>query len=83
MKELSPLSWFGNRELDQVPFHFTRVSTPMTDENYMWVVAKLSGRYAIVHGFDSDITNLFVSTSYLYFEDPKEAMLFELRWSGK
>ena len=82
MKELSPLAWFGTREVDQVPHHFIKTSTLMTDENYIWVVAKLTGRYAIVTG-DHDISNLFVSKTHIYFEDPKEAMLFELRWSGK
>ena len=83
MKELSPLAWFGTREVDQVPHHFIKTSTPMTDENYIWVVAKLIGRYAIATGIDNGISNLFVYIGYIYFEDPKEAMLFELRWSGK
>jgi|APCry1669190327_1035288.scaffolds.fasta_scaffold04067_2 hypothetical protein len=85
MKELNPQVWFGNRELDFKPPHFIKTSTPVDKENYAWVVSKLSGRFCTADGTLLNDSNfaIFVTISYFYFEDPKDAMLFELRWAGK
>lgn len=90
MGELNALVWYTNRELDIVPPHFKRSTTIMTPENLFWVRSKLTGRYSINENFMSDSTNaftvsgstLFDLNSYIYFEDERELVLFELRWAG-
>ena len=83
-REIDPQSWFGTREITGIiPPHFIKSNTPISDESYNWVVKKLAGRF----GSSIDITDIssvsgFMENSYLYFEDPKEAMIYELRWSG-
>jgi len=80
-REIDPLSWFGTREVKTtIPKHFTKSSTPMSEESYIWVVKKLAGRF----GTSVDISNIssIIDDNYFYFEDPKEAMIYELRWSG-
>lgn len=83
-KELSPLVWFGTRRLDVVPRHFIKCPTPMTSESEQWVITKLSGRYVLSNNQRSLSAPFSVnSSSYFYFEEPKEAMLYELRWAGE
>lgn len=82
MTEINPYIWFSVRQLDFVPPHFVRSSTPITSDSYFWVKSKLTGRYAL---HNIDITNLdtvFDLRPYIFFEDPKELVLYELRWSG-
>lgn len=81
MDRINPQIWYGNRELDFVPPHFTKCSTPLTTESLLWVHTRLQGRF-----FITSLTNLqtFVldTTKQIYFEDPAEATMYELRWSG-
>ena len=81
-RELDPYVWFGEREISPIPRHFVKASTPMTTENNLWVMTRLKGRYGV--GV-SENSNEFLSglDSFMYFEDPGEAMMYELRWSGK
>ena len=81
-RELDPYVWFGEREISPIPRHFVKASTPMTTENNLWVMTRLKGRYGV--GI-SENDNEFLSSleSFFYFEDPGEAMMYELRWSGK
>jgi len=81
MREMDPLGWFGQREVNPIPIHFTKVSTPYNRESHDWVLATLKGRYGRVNHTDTSVFDLG-SDMYFCFEDPKEAMLFELRWSG-
>jgi hypothetical protein len=83
MKELSPLAWFGDRELEFKPPHFVKTSTPWTSENYIWVMSKLAGRFCLLDSPADAEHSIFILNRYFYFEDPKDAMLFELRWAGK
>ena len=83
-KEIDPQSWFGTREVKGgIPKHFVRATTSMSDESYLWVVKKLLGRFSIssIEVGSSNFSNFGLYT-YIYFEDPKEAMIYELRWSG-
>jgi len=81
MMEVNPYVWYATRKLDRVPSHFTKASTPITSESEFWVKSKLTGRYATAH--IHDVTLLLDSANYfIYFEDPAEAMMYELRWSG-
>ena len=82
MREVNPIVWFGERELTHVPPHFTKAVTSVTQESLMWVSSKLIGRYAMTTHTDLDSGFIFESHTYIYFEDPAEAMIYELRWSG-
>ena len=81
MRDFNPLVWFGERELSHVPPHFVKTSSPLTDEALVWIQTSLSGRYA--YSSHSNIENfIFESHRYVYFENPAEATMYELRWSG-
>lgn len=81
-REIDPQSWFGVREIKNIiPKHFTKSSTSMTEESYLWVVKKLAGRFGTSIDM-STVSSFNDGDTYVYFEDPKEAMIYELRWSG-
>jgi hypothetical protein len=79
---VNPLLWYGTRELKLTPPHFVKCSTPLTENSLEWVITKLQGRYTKEDAYDDDSELFFVDTRYISFEDPAEAMLYELRWSG-
>jgi hypothetical protein len=79
---VNPLLWYGIRELKLTPPHFVKCSAPLTETSLEWVIAKLQGRYTREDVWDDDSELFFVDTQYISFEDPAEAMLYELRWSG-
>jgi len=84
MRDISPLVWFGKRQVNPIPKHFVRATTPGTEGAYEWVQCKLTGRFGIMTGADID-DGLVLSTGLteiFYFEDPADAMMYELRWSG-
>lgn len=68
-------TWFMNRELDFVPAHFVKSSTSLSDEAKSWVLEKLVGRFAI-----SNADTFFNGLPTISFEDPKEAVFYELTW---
>lgn len=69
-------TWFSERELQMVPPHFTVASTSLTDSARVWILEKLHGRFAVIHSrFSSGGGPYEVA-----FEDPKEAMMYELTW---
>jgi len=80
MREMDPLVWFGQRQVTPAPRHFTKTSTPATEEARVWVLTTLKGRFSLVA--TADPTTLVDWGKYYYFEDSAEAMLYELRWSG-
>ncbi len=78
--DINLYTWFTDRELDYVPKHFTLASTPVTSESREWVLEKLSGRFATTSiPFDYQ-TNHFPNVR-IAFENPKEAVFYELTWS--
>lgn len=82
---VNPLLWFGERELNHIPPHFIKANTLLTDDSLFWVMTKCHGRYAISDIQEdefTDILSIFTLTRNIYFEDPTEAMMYELRWSG-
>jgi len=80
MREMDPLVWFGNRVVKPAPRHFTGTSVPSNHDIHSWVLTNLKGRYSLeTNSFGGHSLDL---GSYYYFEDPAEAMIFELRWSG-
>jgi hypothetical protein len=80
MKEMDPLVWFGKRQVSPLPRHFVKTSVPSNTDIHTWVITNLKGRFSLVSS--SGITTLNDWGSYYFFENPAEAMLFELRWSG-
>ena len=70
-------TWFIERNLDFCPKHFVKTKVLVTDTSLEWVYNNLKGRFYI----DKSSTDFFSLDNYIYFEDPQEAMMFELRWS--
>jgi hypothetical protein len=79
--KLDPITWFSERELPYTPKHFIVTSYPCTSESKQWVLDKLSGRFSVTHPTVSN--NLFelLTPSCIAFEDPQEALFYELKWS--
>ena len=77
--KFNPLLWFTKRELDIVPPHFIKANTTLNNESRAWVESKLQGRFCVKY---STSNLVFDDIRTIYFEDSKEAMLYELRWSG-
>ena len=80
----NPSNWFSKRELNSRPPHFVKTNTSLTTDSYMWVTAKLTGRFSVTLESEekADLFVLNTTKPYIAFEDPAEAMLYELRWSG-
>jgi hypothetical protein len=74
--EINIHTWHTDRQLPFCPEHFVLTKTKINKENMIWIEEKLKGRYCLLHNFFQGL-ELFPA-----FEDPKEAMLFELTWSN-
>jgi len=68
-------TWFATRQLDFLPAHFVKCSAPINYDSKLWVLENLKGRF-----FIDENTFLFDDNS-VYFEDPQEAVYYELKWS--
>ena len=87
--ELNPSTWFSERELPFKPRHFTATKTPITLESKKWIYDKLNGRFAIVtvettvSSYDLGSSLGWSSTvnGFPAFENPLEAVFYELTWS--
>lgn len=79
MKEISPIEWFGNRRLDFCPSHFVKSHTALTEERRLWVENNLHGRYAIWFSVENHVVKY--SDVFIAFEEPGDAMLYELHWA--
>jgi hypothetical protein len=78
---LDPITWFSERELYYTPKHFTVTSHPCTPESKQWVLDKLSGRFSVTYPKVSSNILEILTPSCIAFEDPQEALFYELRWS--
>ena len=65
-----------------LPRHFVRTDALVNSSSIHWVETKLSGRYYIGPAGDDSIIHTFLDQVF-YFEDHKEAMLYELVWAGR
>jgi len=74
--KINYFTWYGNRQIKHCPKHFVKCNASVSSEARHWVIENLQGRFHI----DSATTFLFDEPT-IYFEDPQEATLFELRWS--
>lgn len=82
--KINPIDWYSDRKLTYTPKHFSISTTPLTTESELWIRSTLMGRYSVTTGTtsnDDDTAFLFDFNSYPAFEDPKEAMIYELKWS--
>jgi hypothetical protein len=80
--QIDPTSWFSERELKYTPKHFIVSNTPLTPERKIWILNKLKGRFSITFTENSiDDFLVFHATGNPAFEDPKEAIFYELTWS--
>jgi hypothetical protein len=80
--QLDPITWFSERELTHTPKHFVVTSHPCTSESKQWVLDKLSGRFSVTYPIvnNSSLIEL-ITPSCIAFEDPQEAVFYELKWS--
>ena len=67
-------TWFTERQMNFCPKHFVKCQASVTDESKLWIYETLKGRFYI------DDSAIFFDSN-VYFEDPKEATLYELTWS--
>ena len=80
--QLDPITWFSERELTYTPKHFIVTSHPYTPESKQWVLDKLSGRFSVTYAtISSSLIGDVISPSCIAFEDPQEAVFYELKWS--
>lgn len=80
MNEINLMTWYAERELDFCPKHFTRCATNLSDQSKMWIYKTLSGRFYLESLTFGD-SFLFLGDQVPHFEDPQEAVLYELTWS--
>ena len=78
--QVDPIVWFAERELSYPPVHFVTVATPLTEESKQWVLDHLRGRFSVTSNTTDFLFNID-SLGHISFEDPKEATIFELKWS--
>lgn len=79
--KINPIDWYSERKLEYTPKHFTISRTPVTTESELWIRSTLMGRYTITAATNDTKEFLFDFSNYPAFEDPKEAMIYELKWS--
>lgn len=77
------MTWFSERELDYCPKHFVQVNTPIDDQKHLWILQNLQGRYHITQkkSKTNDEFLFLFEDMFPCFEDPQEAVLYELTWS--
>lgn len=82
-KIIHPPTWFSERELLYKPIHFVQTQTEITNESKLWIYNNLQGRFCIVKQSlgQEDPLLIFELFGYPAFEDPKEAVLYELTWA--
>lgn len=87
-KELNVITWYSNRKLEFTPAHFVVSKTSLTPESNLWIINNLKGRYSLVSNKDEYVDILNQPWLMIHdlngtpaFEDPKEALLYELTWS--
>ena len=80
---IDPYIWFGSRQLDYHPKHFVLSNTSLTMESKQWVLDNIKGRFCIVHTTRSPHSVFLIDYTLgnIAFENPKDAMFYELKWS--
>lgn len=80
------LTWLDVREVKGItPKHFILAKTRLTEKSLFWIEEKLIGRYSLVsvdpHDTDYTTNDWSAYDYWPAFEDPSEAVLYELTWS--
>lgn len=81
---IDPLVWFSEREMKFTPRHFVTAKSPLTIDSKTWILKSLRGRFSLSEtssGFEWVGNDSFLNV-YPSFEDPKEAVMYELMWSS-
>lgn len=82
---IDPFFWFSDRRLEYTPKHFVITNTPATTESLLWVINNFKGRYSLISEYLNydDILSIIADfdIGMLAFEDPTEAVFYELKWS--
>jgi hypothetical protein len=80
---IDPLSWYSDRQLNYTPKHFTVANTRLTEESKIWILNVLRGRFSIVSKTEEVAGQLYILSfnGCPAFEDPSEAVAYELYWS--
>ena len=73
IEDINLYTWFMDREVNPCPEHFVKSNTELSEDSKLWIYEKLSGR------FSSGGSSFFMGQTPA-FEDPKEAMMYELTW---
>jgi len=81
IEDINVEEWMDYRLLDYKPLHFVTARTPVTDEAKLWIREKLKGRYCFLATDDSTFNILSSIIEVVSFEDPKDAVFYELTWS--
>ena len=73
IEDINLYTWFMDREVNPCPEHFVKSNTELSEDSKLWIYEQLSGRFSL--GGSS-----FFMGQTPAFEDPKEAMMYELTW---
>lgn len=71
------MTWYAEREMTYCPEHFVPTKTSITGDSMQWILEKCTGRFYL---YGDDLSFLYDKVCP-YFEDPQEAVLYELTWS--
>jgi hypothetical protein len=84
MDEINVKIWYSKRQLEKVPVHFIKATTPITAQSLAWIRNFLYGRFAVHRSVDDSfgVQLSFENKEYPFFEESSEVMMYELRWSG-
>lgn len=78
---VNPSIWYQERLLKFKPTHFVVTKTAITEKSLQWIYETCEGRFCLTHQLDS-MDDVFITIPTVpAFEDPKEAILYELTWS--
>lgn len=77
---INPFIWYGARELELIPKHFTRCTTPINVTSKYWIRNNAKGRYSF--STTPNLSDMLSFFEYAYFEKTSDAVLYELMWSG-
>ena len=83
MNDINLMTWFSRRELEYCPKHFVQTATPLNEERTRWIIENLKGRYHVTynHSKNNDDFLFLLDDTFPCFEDPQEAVLYELTFS--
>jgi hypothetical protein len=78
---VDPIIWYTEREINLVPPHFHKCSSPITDDSLFWIRNKTNSRYVLVDVVYAP-EQVLSNDKLVYFESEQDAMMYELLWSG-